>query len=138
MKIKDQDRLKSWLIASLKSICIAKFAILAKYIIWLLKIDQSINELKKLLLSRLEKFLNNKTETFVTLLVGTLQHKSYLNDNLVNSKTDKSTDDKKFRSMSRSLIRSTSLKTKDTMSTRYRRDYHIIDEDKEKDYRKYR
>ncbi|VVC40793.1 PWI domain,Zinc finger, CCCH-type,RNA recognition motif domain [Cinara cedri] len=161
MQIKDPERFKSWLTTILGPICEAEPAALAKYIFALLKRDRPINELQKFLLSQLEEFLNNETETFTILLVETLRNESYLTEDLGDNKTEiavtssgeKSDTGEKFidksfkeeekpRSRSRSLVRSRSPRIKDvkfTRSKRYRRDDHTSDEDEDREsYRKYR
>lgn len=161
MQIKDPERFKSWLTTVLGPICEAEPAALAKYIFALLKRERPINELQKFLLSQLEEFLNNDTETFTALLVETLKNESYLNDDpveikcetVVTSSGEKSDtgeklndkpikDDEKPRSRSRSLVRSRSPRAKEvkfTRSKRFRRDDHTSDEDEEREsYRKYR
>lgn len=161
MQIKDPERFKSWLTAVLGPICEAEPAALAKYIFALLKRDRPINELQKFLLSQLEEFLNNETETFTILLVDTLRNESYLNEVLgdhrteiaVTSSGEKSDtgekpidkpfkEEEKPRSRSRSLVRSRSPRVKDvkfTRSKRYRRDDHTSDDEEEREsFRKYR
>lgn len=149
MQIKDPERFKSWLTAVLGPICEAEPAALAKYIFALLKRDRPINELQKFLISQLEEFLNNETETFTSVLVETLRNESYLNDDLpvaeaavetaavVTSTREKSVagdkpcaakpeatvkeEAEKPRSRSRSLVRSRSPRTKDVKFTRSKR-----------------
>lgn len=78
MLIENLERFISWLTIALEPICIAEPTILVNYIVALLKYDRPIDELRKFLLSQLEEFLSDKTETFIQFLVETLQNESYL------------------------------------------------------------
>lgn len=100
------------------------------FIIALSKRNRSINELRKFLFFRLEKFLNSETDGF-TVETWRNEPRESADFKCVRlqsgekSDSDGETpcdgvitkDDKKFRSRSRSLVRSRLLRTRDVMFT---------------------
>ncbi|KAG9325800.1 hypothetical protein KVV02_005724 [Mortierella alpina] len=73
-----QDALKAYLTKELALISDADPAMLADYIIALLKHDKETHELKSLCNLQLDDFLMKETEPFVTKLFDALESKSYL------------------------------------------------------------
>ncbi|KAG0252572.1 RNA-binding protein 27, partial [Mortierella polycephala] len=73
-----QEALKAYLTKELTLISDADPAMLADYIIALLKHDKSDSELKTLCISQLEDFLQKETEPFVQTMFKALDSKSYL------------------------------------------------------------
>ncbi|GAA5827712.1 hypothetical protein JCM11251_001801 [Rhodosporidiobolus azoricus] len=68
----DPNQLKTWLTRHLEPICDAEPAVLADYILALLKHDVSVDELRKLCISQLDDFLDKHTASFVDSLLSHL------------------------------------------------------------------
>ncbi|XP_025829280.1 RNA-binding protein 26 [Agrilus planipennis] len=85
MIIDDPDAFKTWLTAVLKPLCEADPGALAKYVFALVKKDKSEDVLRQSMISQLEVFLQQETESFVNLLFKTLETKEYLTPVIPNA-----------------------------------------------------
>ncbi|CAE1257859.1 RBM26 [Acanthosepion pharaonis] len=73
MIIDNVEALKTWLTKTLSPICDADPAALAKYVVALVKKDKPENELNDNLIDQLDVFLQQRTRSFVSGLVTTVQ-----------------------------------------------------------------
>nr|XP_008195644.1 PREDICTED: LOW QUALITY PROTEIN: RNA-binding protein 26 [Tribolium castaneum] len=78
MIIEQPEAFKTWLSAVLKPMCDADPAALAKYVLALIKKDKSEEELHRIMVGQLEVFLENETESFVNLVLRTLETQDYI------------------------------------------------------------
>ncbi|CAG8507982.1 10464_t:CDS:2 [Ambispora leptoticha] len=80
--------LKEYLIQQLEPISDAEPAVLAEYVLALLKHDVSSQDLRQLCISQLDDFLKEETEPFVRKLFNELSNKEYLGERISSPSTN--------------------------------------------------
>jgi len=77
MLIENPEALRNWLTSSLKPLCDADPAALAKYVLALIKKDKPESELRETMVSQMDVFLQGETHGFIDSLFRVIESKEY-------------------------------------------------------------